>query len=243
MIETVPFDLETTGVDVKTDLIVTAFVGQLDENGTLIREMNWTVNPGIPVPEGAAAVHGWTTERLETTPGVRQDLDAVVMEIAALIWALCGNPTGPRLPLSGHNLAYDLTLLKHSLERQGVKMFPLGPAGVRVLDSIVLDKHYNKFVRGTGQRKLIPTAARYGIRLSEEDAHNASFDALAAGRICQAIIAKHRPDAAVMLDETINTLHTAQIAWRAADQASLQTWLRTKGGEPDAICEPGWPVH
>lgn len=241
LIELGVFDLETTGVDAHNDLIVTAYVGALDSNGELTREHEWTVNPGIPVPEGAAAVHGWTTERLAATPGVRTDLDAVAMEIAGTIWQLCGGSSPRRLPLAGHNISFDLTMLSAHLARQDTAMFPFGAGGgVRVLDSLVLDKQYSKYVKGAGQRKLTPTAARYGVHLTEEQAHDASFDAIAAGRICQAIIAKRIPDPT---PEAIGNLHGQQVVWRAAQQRSLQQWLNTKGNEPNAICEPGWPVQ
>ena len=57
------FDLETTGIDVETDRIVTAHVGLLDASGTVIRARDWIADPGIEIPAGATAVHGITTAR------------------------------------------------------------------------------------------------------------------------------------------------------------------------------------
>lgn len=57
------FDLETTGIDVETARIVTAHVGAIDANGSVIERSDWLVNPGVVIPPQATAVHGITTER------------------------------------------------------------------------------------------------------------------------------------------------------------------------------------
>jgi len=57
------FDLETTGVDVRTARIVTAYLGVLDASGEVVSSRSWMADPGIEIPEGAAAGHGITTER------------------------------------------------------------------------------------------------------------------------------------------------------------------------------------
>ncbi|WP_025157204.1 exonuclease domain-containing protein [Leifsonia aquatica] len=242
------FDLETTGTDPLNDRIVTAYFGLLGPDGNIIREQEWIVDPGIPIPDGAAEVHGWTKERLDADPRTRRDIDAVVTEIGHLIYAICGGAL-VTTPLAGHNLAYDCTMLDAHLVRAGSSPLPYGPhfggSGINVLDSIVLDRHFAKYIKGSGQRKLVATAARYGIQLSEEEAHAANFDAIASGRITQAIIRKHLPHLAGAPDlrTSLSALHGQQIGWRAEDQASLQNWLRTKGNEPTAVCEPEWPTH
>lgn len=249
MIDLAVFDLETSGVDTQNDRIVTAFVGYLTADGELVKSQEWIVD-GEHYSEEAAAVHGWTKEKLAAIPHARRGPGAaeeVALEIANLLWAL-SDPSRPgAMPIAGHNLSFDLTMLAAHLARKNTTMFPLGPQqnGANVLDSIVLDKQFNKYVRGSGQRKLIPTAARYGIELTEEQAHDASFDAIAAGRICQGIIARHAQSATT--PEGLAALHNAQVSWRAQQQASLEAWLRAPapkgGGEPDAVCERGWPVH
>ncbi|MCA1943131.1 MAG: 3'-5' exonuclease, partial [Yonghaparkia sp.] len=57
------FDLETTGVDVRTARIVTACVAVLDASGAVVARRDWLADPGVEIPEGAAAIHGITTER------------------------------------------------------------------------------------------------------------------------------------------------------------------------------------
>ncbi|MBG6106568.1 exonuclease domain-containing protein [Frigoribacterium sp. CG_9.8] len=236
------FDLETSGVSTANDLIVTAYFGFLTADGTVAREQEWIVNPGIDIPTGASDVHGWTTERLAETPGIRQDLDAVTLEIASLIHALCGPQNPNPLPLGGHNISFDLSMLNAHLRRQSVAPLPFGENGIKVLDSLVLDKHFNRFLKGKGQRKLTPTAARYGILLTEEQAHDASFDAIASGRIIQAVLARYAPQVATTPTQSVAQLHNSQRGWYATQQADLQKWLR-KGTDPTAVLETSWPTH
>lgn len=247
MLNLLAFDLETTGVDPLNDRIVTAYVGLLNAGGHIVKEQEWIVDPGVDIPEGASNVHGWTKERLDAEPRTRRDLDAVVMEIATLIHQLCGG-RNVTLPLAGHNLAYDCTMLDAHLVRAGNAPLPYGnhrdSSGILVLDSIVLDKHYNEFVKGKGMRKLVATAKRYGIELSEDQAHAANFDAIASGRITQGILRTKAPYLAGAPDlrTSLAAMHEQQVRWRAEQQIDLQKWLHTKGGVPDAVCETAWPT-
>ena len=56
-------DTETTGVDVETDRIVTACVGIGDPKLGTWHPREWLINPGVPIPDEAAAIHGVTTEK------------------------------------------------------------------------------------------------------------------------------------------------------------------------------------
>lgn len=241
VIELAVFDLETTGVDPNSDRIVTAFFGVLDGDGELTVSREWIVDPGVPIPPGASNVHGWTAERLAADPRTRHDLDVVAVEIVHAIWAAC-NPARPDwMPVAGHNLAYDLTMLRAHLHEPDAQMVPFGPSGVRVLDSYVLDKHFDPRVPGSGQRKLTPTAARYGIELTDAQAHDAAFDAVAAGRICQRILSRWTPPESWTAQDAVTWIHGAQVRWRREQQASLERWLRANV-DPEIVCERGWPI-
>jgi len=54
------FDTETTGVDVEHDRIVTAALVVQESAGGPVRRRDWAADPGVPIPEGATAVHGLT---------------------------------------------------------------------------------------------------------------------------------------------------------------------------------------
>ena len=64
------FDTKTTGVDPLKDHLVTAAVvsrGSLGADGARGQDVRtWLADPGVEIPEAAAAVHGITTERART---------------------------------------------------------------------------------------------------------------------------------------------------------------------------------
>ena len=60
-------DLETTGVDTSADRIVELAVVKLHQDG---RRETWTrrINPGVPIPEVATAIHGIADTDVEDEP-------------------------------------------------------------------------------------------------------------------------------------------------------------------------------
>lgn len=79
------FDLETSGVDVENDRVVTAAIVDI-RPGQPVRTRTWLVNPGIDIPAGATAVHGITTEQARAD-GVHPStaLDEISLEIETAI--------------------------------------------------------------------------------------------------------------------------------------------------------------
>ena len=75
------FDLETTGIDVTTDRIVTAHVGLLDADGAAVRAQSWLADPGVPIPDGATAVHGITTAHAQEHGAPAAQVVAAVDEL------------------------------------------------------------------------------------------------------------------------------------------------------------------
>ncbi len=229
------FDLETTGVDVETDRIVTAFFGVLDRHGRVVQGRGWIVKPvGYIIPDEAADIHGVTTEHALT---MGSDGATAVREIVREIIDWCKLQG---LPLVGHNLAYDLTLL----DREILRYHPTRSVaklleGVTVADTLVLDKHYDRY--RPGKRTLIVTAEVYGVELSEEEAHGAQADAIASGRIFlkmaeQNSAIRYSPPSRFMTD---------QAKWRKEQSASLQRYFRTEADppQPDAIVNGEWPFQ
>src|SRR5690606_16604941 len=185
------FDLETTGVDVTTDRIVTAHVGVLDAKGREIAARSWLADPGVPIPDGAAAVHGVTTEQARAHGRPAHD---VVAELVGSLQSLFAQG----LPVVAYNASYDFSLLTHESLRHGVS--PLAAPGP-IIDPLVIDKAVDRYRKG--KRTLEVVAEHYKVRL--DGAHEASADAIAAGRVAQAI-ARTFPLAA-----TARELHTQQI--------------------------------
>ena len=221
----VAFDTETSGTNVESDRIVTAAVVRVDPATGAKDVREWLANPGIDIPAEASKIHGITTghARQHGEPAAK-----VVHEIASVLagaWM--------RLePVVVYNAAFDLTLLDRELRRHYDGM-ALEPGDV--IDPLVLDKHYDRYRRGS--RKLTATAKHYGVPLSEEDAHGATADALAAARVAWKLAHVYPELAAMPLPE----LHAHQIEWHAEQAASLQEHFRRKGS--DEIVPLEWPLR
>ncbi len=238
MTDTTPFalvlDTETTGVDPLEARLVTAFVGVMSQDGTILIGQEFLANPGVEIPEGAAAVHGISTEHARThgrEPG------AVLGDLGAIL------SSTQQLPIVAYNASYDLTLLlqeaKRHLPEEGARFFEDLLRGRAVLDPLVLDKQLDKWRKGS--RKLIDTAAHYGVELSEEEAHGAAADAIAGGRVAIEILKKFPQIAPPRF--SFRELHHSQIEWKKEQAASLQAYFRGKGGKPDAVIDGAWPIQ
>lgn len=219
------FDLETTGIDVEADRIVTACVVQCGGKHAT-QSTTWLANPGVEIPEGATAVHGITTEQARAEG---QPAGQVVEQIVGTLYQAldCG------IPIVVMNAAFDLTMLDREARRH--RVMPLADrAGdqLRVIDPRVLDKQVDKF--RPGGRKLTDLCRTYEVRL--DGAHAADADAIAACRVVWRQ-GSTRPELAAM---TLDELHAAQTGWAAEQAASLQEHFRRT--RPDAVVEGAWPL-
>ncbi|MGW2209954.1 exonuclease domain-containing protein [Streptomyces sp. NPDC001781] len=229
------WDTETTGPNPLEDRIVTAaFIVRGGDRPDRI--FSWLINPGVPIPEEATAVHG-ITDAMAQADG--QDPKTALDEIAtnlvrAIEWGM---------PIIAFNQSFDWTILHHDLVRNGLPTVEerAGLNPLPLLDPHVIDKQVNRFVKGSGMRKLKPTAERYDVELT--DWHTAEADALAALLITEAQFARHPR----LNDMGPQQLFAAQQTWRSEQQASLQTWFRTKagpeqGGNPNKVIDGSWPL-
>lgn len=216
------FDLETTGLNHRTARIVTACAALIDSNGVQIgNDLEWLANPGIPIPPEASAVHGITDEIAQERGA---DLATVVSEIVATLRGYLD----ASIPVIAYNAPYDFTILRQHAEDFGIE-WPNDP--MPIIDPLVLDKNFDKY--RSGPRKLEVVAGFYGVNLT--DAHNATADAIAAGRIAQALARKFSKDLSIPLTE----LHSKQIGWSAEQDKSLEAYLRRT--KPETTIPIGWP--
>lgn len=215
------FDLETTGLDLKTSRIVSACVAVIDFNGEPTMTKEWIVNPGIEIPEQAAAVHGISTQMAieqGSEPG------ASVLEMIELLANL-----QETMPLVAFNAPYDFSILHFEALRYDHE--PLVPT--KVIDPLVLDR--KAVPRRFGKRTLGVLCPDYGIPLI--DAHNSTADAIAAGRLAQAMASKFK-----IFEVSAQELHDSQVSW--SDQQSLEfaEYMQVKQNRPDFQAVLGWPV-
>ena len=221
------FDLETTGPQPDSARIVTATIIEVGPTG-VARTREWLLNPGVDIPAGATAVHGITTTRARedgTDPGV------AVFEITAEL----GTWLHKGLPVVGHNVAYDFTVLDRECRRHDVdplddRLDVVAP----VVDTFTIDKAVDRYRKG--KRTLEITAAHYGIRL--DGAHDATADALAAARIAYRLAEQYPAELQVPLED----LHGLQVGWRTEQQAGLRAYFDRKGIAHDG-CSGAWPVQ
>lgn len=216
------FDLETTGIDVETSRIVSASIGVLDPSGACVERWDWLADPGVEIPLQASAVHGITTERARSDGRPAAE---VVQEIIETLTGLFDRG----LAVTIYNAPYDLTLLAREAVRYGLAPLSL-PAPI--IDPLVIDKALDRYRKG--KRTLEAAAAHYGVMLT--DAHDASADAIAAGRVAQAIARRY----ADQLGTDVHDLHQLQIGWCLDQAASFQEYIR-RVKDPAFVTSGAWP--
>lgn len=218
------FDTETTGLDTRFARIVTCFVGVIGQEGDVQESHFWLADPGVEIPEQASAVHGVTTEMAREQG---RNAAEVVGEIAEKLTSyLAGG-----LPVVAYNAAYDFSILHHEMVRYG--MAPLSNPRP-IIDPLVIDRAVDTYRKG--KRTLGMAAAHYLVAL--EDSHQADADAIAAGRVAQAILRSH----ADTLTGDAQWLHDQQIEWSRAWAENYQKFRRGSG-DPAFVASGAWPVR
>ena len=118
----VSFDLETTGLDVGKDRIVEIGMVRVERDGT---RSEWVqrVNPGIPIPREATAVHGIRDEDVREMPRFSEVASTVVEMMADA-------------DLAGYNSnRFDVPMLAEELLRAG---YPFDMSDRRCVDAMVI---------------------------------------------------------------------------------------------------------
>lgn len=217
------FDTETTGIATETTRIVQAHVSILDASGASIEGHDWLIDCGIEIPEQATRVHGITTERMraEGSPAAES-----IGEIVDYLGSIFASGTA----VVAYNASYDFTILDREAKRHGIA--PLNRPRP-IIDPLVIDRQLDRYRRGP--RNLVSNAALYGVVL--DNAHDASADAVAAGRVAQAIARKYFD----VLNLSALDLHEQQEEW-ALQQAANYRAYRQSVGKPMYDDDDAWPV-
>ena len=224
------FDTETTGPEPTEARLVSAAVDLFGLGDTEPTEsLRLIVNPGVPIPEGASAVHGITDDIAQ-----RDGIDPKVA-VSKVMHALY-DAFSRRIPVVAYNAAYDFTVIAREAQRHLGATFKIsGP----VIDPFVLDKAVDRYRRG--QRTLTVTAEHYGIDLT--NAHDATADAYAAVMVCRAVGQQY----ARTLPTYLGDLWRYQRQQRREQAASLQAHYARTGktnddGSPITV-DPSWPIR
>lgn len=218
------FDLETTGVDVESARIVTAHVGLLGADGEVKHGRYWLLDPEVEIPAEATAVHGITTELArEKGMDAGAGVEAIVDQLRRLF--------DRDIPVVAYNAPYDFTVLDREARRHGVE--PLDAPGP-IIDPLVIDRAVDRY--RPGKRTLTVTATHYGVELIA--AHDAAADAIAAGRLAQALARRHGDVLAIAAAE----LHSRQIDWCREQAADFQEYMR-RARDPEFTASGLWPIR
>ena len=227
----VAFDVETTGVDVENDRIITAAVVSIHP-GEIPDVDDWLINPGIDIPEAATAVHGVTTAH------AKEHGAEPARAVAEIAERLC-EAFRSHIPVVAMNASFDLTLLDRELIRYGLGGLAerLGSYdAVRpVLDPYVIDREVDKYRRG--KRTLSALCEHYAVSL--DGAHDAAHDALAACRVLYRLAQRYPMEVAAC---SVGRLHDLQVTWHAERQADFAKYLKLQGRDASGV-DGSWPVR
>ena len=156
------FDLETTGIDITKDRIVEISILKVYPNGNK-ESKTWLVNPTIPIPKAASAVHGIPDERVAGEPTFK--------ELAKQIHNMIKDSD-----LAGYNSdRFDIPLLAEEMLRAEVD-FDLGN---RV--SVDVQTIFHKM-----EQRTLSAAYKFYCGKDLIDAHTASADTNATYEILKA---------------------------------------------------------
>lgn len=160
----IAFDLETTGIQPKTDAIVeigaVRFAG-----GEPVDTFCTLINPGRPIPPEASAVNGITDDMVAGKPPIEKVLEALA--------DFCGD-----LPLVAHNAPFDFKFLLAAVEKHKAR----APKGV-VLDSCQLAR---VVFPGMFNYKLGTLVRHFGF--PNGTFHRAEEDSVYCGRLFARIV-------------------------------------------------------
>jgi DNA polymerase-3 subunit epsilon len=223
----VGFDTETTGVDVEHDRIVTAAL--VRRVGSSMQVMRWLIDPGVPIPEGATAVHGITTEHARRHGcAPHEALDEIAAELTYAVQRA--------EPVVAFNASFDLSLLDAELRRHRLPTLPerLGHPLTEVLDPLVLDRYLDRY--RPGKRRLADVAAHYGVTASGW--HAADADVMATLDVLAALVRAFP----VMAEMAPAELHERQVVAHRIWAEGFNAW-RTTQGHTGPGAETSWPCR
>ncbi|GAA1342090.1 3'-5' exonuclease [Arthrobacter roseus] len=213
------FDLETTGQDPLEARIVTASVVLVNGRGDVLQHHEWLANPGIPIPDEAANIHGVNTATASAS-GAPAD------EVAGEICAILGGMFTADIPVMAFNACYDFTVLSRECGRHSQATITSMP----VIDPYILDKQMDRYRRG--KRTLTALSELYGV--PHDNAHTSAADVMATLGVASALAEKY-PE----LHGDATELHHKQTGWASQQAASFQEYLRRKN--PSAVIDGSWP--
>lgn len=222
-------DFETTGTNPRECRIVSYSLAYVYPSGELWEErsLRGVVDPGVEVPDGAAAVHGLTTEE------VRRRGEDPVPVLQAILRSL-NDLEAAGVPVVIFNAPFDWTLLhcesrRHLFDPTGLHDLP----DVKIVDPLVIDRRVDKYRKG---KRTLERAVEVWAPDFELEAHDALADTVGAVHVARAL-AERFPEVGE-LDPA--ELHQVQAGWYSAWVDDFNAYRIRKGQDP--IPDGGWPL-
>jgi DNA polymerase III subunit epsilon len=203
------FDIESTGLNVIRDRIVQIALMKYPKNGGDPIEMEYLINPGIPISEESMAIHGITPEMLKNKP--------TFDKVGQKIYDFIGDAD-----IAGYNSdRFDVPMLMEEFARMGLD-FDIGSRNL-----VDVQKIFYKMEPRTLKAAL---ALYCGKEL--EDAHNAMSDVKATADVFMGQLVKYKDQDYTDGDGNVTTAPIVndipKIAEFLYDQGSLDVTQRLR---------------
>lgn len=161
------FDLETTGTDVAKDRIVEVSILKLYPNGNK-ESKTWLVNPEVPIPEHATAVHGITNEKVAGEPTFK--------ELSRQVYNMIKDSD-----LAGYNSdRFDIPLLAEEMLRAEIDF------DMKNRVSVDVQTIFHKM-----EKRTLGAAYQFYCQKDLTDAHSAEADTLATYEVLKAQLERY----------------------------------------------------
>ena len=162
------FDLETTGVAVAKDRIVEISVFKAFPNGNK-ESKTWLVNPTIPIPAEATAVHGISNEKVANSPTFKE----IAHDVKKMMEGC---------DLAGYNSnRFDIPLLAEEFLRADVDF------DMKKHKSVDVQNIFHKL-----EQRTLSAAYKFYCNKDLENAHSAEADTMATYEILTAQLDKYQ---------------------------------------------------
>jgi DNA polymerase-3 subunit epsilon len=144
-------DVETSGVDVALDRIISLAMGWKDDGE--VERRHWLFDPGVPIPEQASEVHGIRDRDVEGKPTFGEKATEILREMDGC-------------DLLGFNLInFDIPIMWEEFYRAGLEW---DLSGVRVIDASVIFRKK--------EERTLSAAVKFYCGREHGEAHDAMGD-------------------------------------------------------------------
>ena len=176
----VVFDLETTGLSTRYDRI-TEFGAVVFEGGQITQQIDFFVNPEIPIPEKVQKKTRITDEMVKDAPKIEDAIDRILEVFQDSI-------------IVSHNITFDVGFINEALRRLNRE-----PLANPAIDTLSLSRY---MFPENNIHRLGTLARNLGIMTyNEDEAHRADFDAKVLNEVWLAMLNK-------LLKDNFNLKHS-----------------------------------